>query len=201
MNYFPIKKMNKILYLILFAFLACSSPTKSEGQNSSSSNSADFSGYLELTIDGETYKFDELTRSGSRVSFQDEAIAVYVENPNGEGTIAQVTLLSPEIYEGTSHKYVKEAGGWKEIKDGSVGDTRQNLSFKFRRIDNMNEENYINLDLGTVEMQYDEKKANFELIFEGEDRPSSFNKEKDEKLVKFSGKLVLNGAYLMDSRD
>lgn len=193
--------MNYFSYLFLILLIACSASSEKSEERSSSDSSSGFSGYMELTIDSDSFKYDNLTRTDSRVSFQDEAIAVYVKNPDGEGTIAQITLLSPEIYNSTTHTYTNESGRW--LEEGAKQEyerIRQNLNFKFRRIDNMEEENYLSLDRGTVDISYDDEQGNFKITFAGEDRPSAYYKE-DNDLVKFSGTLVLEGAYLMDSRN
>jgi len=197
------KILSHILYTLIILLIACTSSEKSsqEGDNSYSSKSSDFIGKLELTIDGESYEFSDMTRTDSRVSFQDNAIAVYVANPKGEGTIAQITILSPKIYESNSHIYVNESNRWLE-----KGDTReppkrteQNLRFKFRKIDKMDSEEYLMLDQGTVQFKYNDEEPIFEMTFEGKDTPSAHNREEDKE-IQFSGKLTLKGAYLMDSR-
>lgn len=202
---------NHIPYLVFIFLMACSGSSEKsdqqENQNSSDTKSndtksTDFVGRLELTMQGESYEFTDMTRVDSRVSFQEKAIAVYITNTNGEGTIAQITIMSPLIYNSTSHTYVNDSGRWLEgsQKNDPPKRTEQNLQFKFRRIDNMDEENYINLDQGTANLEYDDEKPVFRLSFEGKDMPSAYNDEDNEEIA-FSGKLILEGAYLMDSRD
>lgn len=203
-----------ILFSILLLLLACSAANeKSEEANSkadetsNNAGNADFSGTLNLVIDGETFEYNAMTKRGSRLSFQDKGISVYVENSGGKGTIATVTVLSPDIYKSTSHTYNKGSVGRDEGMSQEEYDSeraerkRHNISLKVRRIDNMEVENYIDLDRGKVNLEYDDENADFILSFEGEDRPSSYNKKEDEKTIEFSGSLKLNGAYLMDSRD
>jgi len=156
---------------------------------------ADFSGKLVLKIAGETFTYDAMTRSGSRLSFQDKGIAVYIVNPDGEGTIAQITLLSTEIYNSPSHTY--ELGNEEQPKtmlDIYNKDPNKNkdiLSFKFRRIDKMGTEEYIKLKKGSVKLNYDDKAGNITLNFDGEDKNGT----------SLSGSLELRDAYLMDRRD
>ncbi len=203
-----------ILLPTILLFLACSaSNEKSEEANSkaeetpNNTGNTDFSGTLNLVIDDETFEYKAMTKSGSRLSFQDKGISVYVENTDGEGTIATVTILSPDIYNSNSHTYTKgpvtrEEGMSQEDYDIERAERKKtNMRLKFRRIDNMEGENYIELDRGEVSLEYDDENADFILSFEGEDRPSGSNKKEDEKTIKFSGSLKLNGAYLMDSRD
>lgn len=203
-----------ILFPILLVITACSASNEnSEEANSKAveisnrAGDADFSGELNLVIDGETFEYKEMTKSGSRLSFQDKGISVYVENTGGEGTIATVTILSPDIYSSNSHTYTegpvtREEGMSQEDYETKRAESRKtNIRLKFRRIDQMEVDNYIELDKGVVNLEYDDENADFILSFEGEDRPSSFNKEEDEKTIKFSGSLKLKGAYLMDSRD
>lgn len=156
----------------------------------------DFSGKLLLKIDGETHVYEKMSRTDSRLSFQDKGIAIYIVNSQGEGTIAQITLLSNKIYDSKSHSY--ELGG-KENKPKTMMDIynkdsskkKNILNFKFRRIDKMEKEEYLELSKGTVKLEYDDQSGYVKLDFEGEDKNG----------ISLSGFLELKNPYLMDRRN
>jgi rubrerythrin len=99
-------------------------------KSSTEQKSSDFSGKLKLVIAGETFEYDSMTKSNSRLSFQDKGIAVYIENPNGEGTIAKVVILSPDIYKSTTHNY------WEGSTPREKGMSEAEYQKKRRKIEN-----------------------------------------------------------------
>ncbi|ADR22449.1 hypothetical protein MATR_37050 [Marivirga tractuosa] len=159
-------------------------------------NKTDFSGKLNMKIKGESYTFDAMKRSDSRLSFQDKGIAVYIVNPKGEGTIAEITILSNSIYDMKSHRY--ELGTKKQkpktMMDIYNKDSSKNkdiLNFKFRRIDQMDQEEYFELSKGTVNLDYDDEAGYFKISFVGEDKNG----------ISISGLLELDNPYVIDRRD
>lgn len=202
---------NLFIYPIFFVLISCSpsdekvkDTNSTDNQPSTEQKTTEFSGELKLVVAGETFEYDSMTKSDSRLSFQDKGIAVYIENPNGKGTIAKVVIQSPDIYKSTKHNFwegstPREKGmSEAEYQKKKEANRKNILSLKFRRIDNMDEEEYISLDQGSVSLEYDDEAGNFKLTFEGEDKPS-YNS--NGETIAFSGTLELKGAYLMDSRD
>ncbi|SMG52446.1 hypothetical protein SAMN05661096_03926 [Marivirga sericea] len=155
-----------------------------------------FSGELLLEIDDKKYTYDAMTRSGSRLSFQKKGVSIYIVNPEGKGTIAQITLLSTKIYESKSHTYELGAEdaqpqSIQDLYNKDASKKKDILSFKFRRIDKMEEEEYIRLSKGTVDLEYDDEAPYLKITFQGQDKNGT----------SLSGSLELDDPYVIDRRD
>ncbi|WKV13031.1 hypothetical protein [Marivirga harenae] len=178
---------NKSIYIIFILILFGSAASQKK---------ADFSGKLLLEIAGESYLYDDMTRTDSRLSFQEKGIVVYIVNPTGDGTIAEITILSTKIYNSKIHNF--DLGAKKEkpktmldIYKSESGKDNDVLNFKFRRIDKMQAEEYIVLKTGKVNLEYADDPSYFKMSFNGKDRDGTL----------LSGSLELHNPYLMDSRD
>lgn len=156
----------------------------------------DFAGKIMLTVNGSSNTFSDLTHSDSRVSLQDKGISIYILNPKGEGTLVEITMLSNKIYESNSHTFEigaqpKRAQTIMDIYNKPSEERNETLRFKFRRIDDLEKENYISVHKGKAEVEYDDTSGNISISFNGEDKNGTT----------LSGSLSLKNPYLIDRRD